>query len=48
MGNGWGSVKRRQNISQLPDVFRVYAARVVLFEKPFQPPMANCPDHPVP
>jgi hypothetical protein len=28
---------RRQNIPQLADVFRVYAARVVLFEKPFQP-----------
>jgi hypothetical protein len=47
MGNGWGSVQRRQNVSQLPDVFRVYAARVVLFKKPLQPLMANGPYHPV-
>jgi hypothetical protein len=44
MGNGWGSVKRRQNITQLADVFRVYAARVVLFKKPFQSLVADCPE----
>jgi hypothetical protein len=48
MGNGWGSVKRRQNIPQLAGVFRVYAARVVLFKKPFQSLVADCPNHPAP
>jgi hypothetical protein len=43
MGNGWGSVKRRRNIPQLANMFRVYAARVVLFKKPFQSLVA---DHP--
>jgi len=36
VGDGSGGVKRRQNIPKLADVFRVYAARVVLFRKPFQ------------
>ena len=42
MGNGSGGVKRRQNIPQLADVFRVYAARVVPFKKPFQSLVAYC------
>ena len=33
MGNGWGGVKRCQNIPQLTYMFRVYAARVVLFKR---------------
>jgi hypothetical protein len=41
VGNGTGGVKRRQNIPQLANVFRVYAAWVVLFKKPFQSPVAN-------
>jgi hypothetical protein len=45
MGNGRGCVKRRQNIPQLADMFRVYAARVVLFKKPFQSPMADLSLH---
>jgi hypothetical protein len=48
MGNGWGSVKRRQNIPQLASVFGVYAARVVLFKKPFQSLVADGPNHPAP
>ena len=46
--NGRGGVKRRQNIPQLPDMFRVYAARVVLFKEPFQPLVADCPYHNLP
>jgi hypothetical protein len=46
MGNGWGSVKHRQNIPQLANMFRVYAARVALFKKPFQSLVADCPYHP--
>ena len=34
--NALGGVKRCQNIPQLANMFRVYAARVVLFRKPFQ------------
>jgi hypothetical protein len=41
-------VKRRQNIPQLANVFRVYAARVVLLEKPLQSLVADCPYHPEP
>jgi len=37
MGNRRGGMKRRQNIPQFVGVFRVYAAWVVLFKKPFQP-----------
>src|SRR5664280_1463983 len=48
MGNGWGGVKRCQNIPQLANMFRAYAARVVLFKKPFQSLVADCPYHPVP
>jgi hypothetical protein len=48
MGNGWGGVKRRQNIPQLANVFRVYATWVVLFKQPLQSLVANCPYHPVP
>jgi hypothetical protein len=48
MGNGGSGVKRRQNISRLAGMFRVYAARVVLFKKPFQSLVENCPYHRVP
>jgi hypothetical protein len=43
MGNGWGCVKRYQNIPELADMIRVYADRVVLFKKPFQSLVAACP-----
>ena len=46
--NGSSGVKRRQDIPQLADMFRVYAARLVLFEKPFQSLVADCPYHPAP
>ena len=36
VGNGAGGVKRRQNIPQLANMFRVYAARMALFKEPFQ------------
>src|ERR1700687_1554954 len=42
MGNGWGSVKRRQNIPQLANMLRVYAPRIAFFKKPFQSFVANC------
>jgi hypothetical protein len=45
MVNGSSGVKGRQNIPQLADMFWVYAARVVLFERPFQSPVANYPYH---
>jgi hypothetical protein len=48
VSNGWGSVKRCQNIPQLANMFRVYAARVALFKKPLQSLVANCPNHPEP
>jgi hypothetical protein len=48
MGNGWGGMKRCQNIPQLAHMFRVYAARVVLLKKPFQSLVADCPYHPAP
>jgi hypothetical protein len=46
--NGSSGVKRCQNVSQLPNVFRVYAARVILFKKPLQSLVADCPYHPAP
>jgi hypothetical protein len=46
MGDGWGGMKRCQNISQLADMVGVYAARVVLLKKPFQSLVADCPYHP--
>jgi hypothetical protein len=45
VGNRRGGVKRCQDIPQLADMFRVYAARVVPFKKPFQPFVADCPYH---
>jgi hypothetical protein len=48
MGNGSGGMKRCQNIPQLANMVWVYTARVVLFEKPFQSPVADCPYHPAP
>jgi hypothetical protein len=48
VGNRRGGMKRRQNIPQLVGVFRVYLAWVVLFKKPFQPLVADCPYYPVP
>ena len=33
MGDGGSSVKRRQNIPQLADMVRIYAARVVMFKE---------------
>jgi len=48
VSNGWGRVKRCQDIPQLANMFRVYAARVVLFKKPFQSLVADGPYHPVP
>jgi hypothetical protein len=48
MGNGGGGVKRRQNILQLANMFRVYAARVVLLKKLFQSLVADCPYYPEP
>jgi len=46
--NGSSGVKRCQNIPQLANMFRVYAARIVLFKKPFQSLVADCPYHPAP
>ena len=46
--NGSSGVKRCQNIPQFADVFRVYAARVVLFKKQFQSLVADCPNLPAP
>jgi hypothetical protein len=48
VGNGSGSVKRRQDIAQFANVFPVYAAWVVLFKKPFQSLVADCLYHPIP
>ena len=45
MGNGWGCVKRRKNISQLTSMLRIYTAGVVLFKKTFQALMTNAPYH---
>jgi len=39
-------VKRCQNIPQLTNMFRIYAARIVQFKKPFQTLVADCPYHP--
>ena len=41
MGNGGGGLKRGQNISQFADVFRVYAARIVVLEEPFESLVAD-------
>ncbi|MBV8729375.1 MAG: hypothetical protein JO336_06160 [Acidobacteriia bacterium] len=41
-----GGVKSRQNVLQLPDMFRVYAARVVLLEKRFRSLVAERLYHP--
>jgi hypothetical protein len=46
--NGPSGVKRCQNIPQFANMFRVHAARVVLFKKPFQSLAADCPYRPVP
>ena len=46
--NGSSGVERCQNIPQLANMFGVYAARVVLFKKPFQSLVADCPYHPAP
>ena len=46
MGNGWGGVKRCQNIPRLTNMFRIYAVRIVQFKKPFQSLVADCPYHP--
>lgn len=43
--NRRGGMKRRQNIPQLPGMFRVYAAWVVLFKQPFQSLVADCLYH---
>ena len=48
LGNGWGRVKRRQNIAELLSMFRVYAAWVILFKQPFKPLVENCPYDPAP
>jgi hypothetical protein len=48
MGNGWGGMKRCQNIPQLANMVGVYAARVVLLKKPFQSLVADCPYHAAP
>jgi hypothetical protein len=46
--NGPSGVKRCQNIPQFANMFRVHAARVVLFKKPFQSLAADCLYRPVP
>jgi hypothetical protein len=46
--NGSSGVKRGQNISELANMLRVNAGLVVLFKKPFQSLVANCPYHPAP
>jgi hypothetical protein len=46
VGNRGSSMKRCQNIPQLGSMFRVDAAGVVLFKKPFQPSMADTLYHP--
>ncbi len=48
VGNRGRGMNSRQNIPQRLGVFRIYPPRVILFEKPFQPPMANGPYHAVP
>lgn len=48
VGNSGSRVKRRKNIPQLADMFRIYTARVVLLEEAFQPLMTNAPYHFVP
>ena len=41
MGNGWGGVQRRQNIPQLANMLRVYAAWIVVFKELLQPLVAK-------
>ena len=41
VGDGWGSVKRCQDISRLTSMVRIYSARIVLLKKPFQPLVAD-------
>jgi hypothetical protein len=48
VNNRGSSMKRCQNIPQLGSMFRVDAAGVVVFKKPFQPSMADTFYHPVP
>ena len=48
MGNVGSGLKSRKNIPELIDMFRIYTARVVLFEKAFQPLMTDCLYHSVP
>ncbi len=48
VGNGSDGVKRCRNIPQLANMLRVNATRIVLFKKPFQTLVTNCPYHPVP
>jgi hypothetical protein len=48
VSNRRGSMKRCQNIPQLFGVFRVYAAWVALFKKPFQSLVADCLYQPEP
>ena len=42
VANGWRRVKSCEKIPQLPGMFRVYTAGVILLEKPFQPLVADC------
>jgi len=42
VGNRGSGVKCRQNIPQLADMFRAYAAWVVLLKEPFQTLVADC------
>ena len=48
MSNCGGSMKGCQNIPQLSNMFRVYAAPIVLFKKPLQSLVADRPYHAVP
>ena len=41
VGDGWGSVKRCQDISRLTSMVRIYSARIGPLKKPFQPLVAN-------
>jgi len=42
VGNRGSGVKCRKNIPQLADMFRAYAAWVVLLKEPFQTLVADC------
>jgi hypothetical protein len=48
VGHVAGRVQPYENIAELIDVFRVNAARVVVFVEAFQPFMAYRRDHPEP